>query len=323
MINPVPIKTANIFVTGGAGTLGRAIARHRKKNGWTGRLTVYSTSPWKHAELRRDYPDVQFVQGDIRNYETLRLAMLGHEIVIHAAAVKYIPDSEYASMDTFDVNVTGSELVCQAAHEVGVTHCLGISTDKACHPANAYGASKMMMEKVFQEYARAGTDTIFNLVRYGNVLESVGSVIEAWKKSVENGQPVRITNPEMTRFWLSPSQAVDYVLDALGTPSGRIFVPKMPALSIGKLLVYTIGMENYVTETIPMRPGEKLHETLLTYEETEYAEYYPNVNRDRKNGYYILHPTTDNRLNPAKHPYTSENAEQLDYDGLQELLRDE
>lgn len=322
MISPVPIKIANIFVTGGAGTLGRAIARHRKKHGWTGRLTVYSTSPWKHAELRRDYPDIQFVQGDIRNYETLRLAMLGHDIVIHAAAVKYIPDSEYASMDTIDVNVYGSELVCQAAREVGVVHCLGISTDKACHPANAYGASKMLMEKVFQEYARAGTDTIFNLVRYGNVLESVGSVIEAWKKSVENGQPVRITNLGMTRFWLSPSQAVDYVLDALGKPSGRIYIPKMPALSIGKLLEYTIG--DTKGEIIPMRPGEKLHETLITCEEAEYVDYFPKATRDQRNGYYILFPTTSKRIMwPGAEAYTSENAEQLEYDGLQELLRDE
>src|SRR3990167_5036455 len=138
------LKESNIFITGGAGTLGRAVARKWQRESWSGRLTVYSTSPWKHAQLRREFPGITFVQGDIRNYETLRLAMLGHDVVIHAAAVKYIPDSEWASMDTIDVNVYGSELVCQAAREVGVRHCLGISTDKACHPANTYGASKML-----------------------------------------------------------------------------------------------------------------------------------------------------------------------------------
>lgn len=313
------IENADIFVTGGAGTLGRAIARRRKEKGWTGRLTVYSTSPLKHAQLRADYPDIQFVQGDIRNYETLRLAMLGHDIVIHAAAVKYIPDSEWASMDTKSVNVDGSELVCQAAWETSVKHCLGISTDKACHPANTYGASKMLMEKTFQEYARAGTGTHFQLVRYGNVLESVGSVIEAWKKAVDAKQPVKITNPKMTRFWLSPSQAVDYIMIALGIPAGRIFIPEMPGLSIGKLLDYTIGLERCTTEFIPMRPGEKLHETLLTCEETDFVERYEGHGEP----FYILHPTTDKRIGMKLLPYTSENAHQLTREELDILLKNE
>lgn len=317
---PVPIKQANLFVTGGAGTLGRAIARRRKEHGWTGKLTVYSTSPYKHAELRRDYPDIQFVQGDIRNVETLKMAMVGHDYVIHAAAVKYIPDSEWASIDTIDVNVYGSEMVCQAARETGMSHCLGISTDKACHPANAYGASKMLMEKVFQEYARSPGGTLFNLVRYGNVLESVGSVVEAWRKSVENGEAVKITDPNMTRFWLSPSQAVDHIVSALGIPQGRIFVPAMPALSIGKLLEYTIsgmateGNEHPLIQTIPMRPGEKLHETLITQEEADYTEQYPN--------HYILHPSTDKRIGKMSYPFTSASCAQLTRDELMELLND-
>lgn len=316
MITPVPIKEANIFVTGGAGTLGRAIARRRHEEGWKGHLTVYSTSPLKHAELRSDYPGIHFVQGDIRNLETLRLAMTGHDVVIHAAAVKYIPDSEWASVDTIDVNVYGSQMVCQAANETGVIHCLGISTDKACHPANAYGASKMLMEKIFQEYARAKTDTQYHLVRYGNVLESVGSVIEAWKNAQAAGKPIRITEPEMTRFWLSPSQAVDYVIDALGVPSGRIYVPKMPALSIGKLAEYTLG--DVAFEKIPMRPGEKLHETLVTYEETHFTEHHPTWD------YMIIHPTTDERIpNTGYNPFTSQNAKQLTKEQLERLLQND
>ena len=207
------LKTANIFVTGGAGTLGKAIAKRRKKEGWTGRLTVYSTdSSDKHVKMKKIYPDVNFVQGDIRNHETLYNAIVGHDIVIHAAAVKVIPASEIASIDTFDVNVNGSMNVCYTARLAGVKHVLGISTDKACHPANAYGATKMLMEKIFQEYARIPEiETQYHLVRYGNVLESTGSVIEAWKNAVANDEKIKITDPEMTRFWLSPSQAVDYV----------------------------------------------------------------------------------------------------------------
>lgn len=317
--HPIPtIETANIFVTGGAGTLGRAIAKRRKQAGWTGKLTVYSTSPWKHAELKRDYPDILFVQGDIRNLETLRLAMAGHDIVIHAAAVKYIPDSEFASMDTFDVNVTGSQIVCQAAHEGGIGQCLGISTDKACHPANTYGASKMLMEKIFQEYARANVGTLYNLVRYGNVLESVGSVIESWKKSVAAGQPVKITDPEMTRFWLSPASAAAHVERALSIPSGRIYIPMEPALSIGKLLEYTLGKE-VKSERIPMRPGEKLHETLLTADERDFVESIHTA----KTPFFVLRPSTDLRVNhSAMEPYTSNTAHQLTHRELEELLHE-
>jgi len=319
------INTDNIFVTGGAGTLGKAIAQRRKDEGWTGKLTVYSTDAGKHNALRREFPDVICIQGDIRNGDMLRLAMVGHEIVIHAAAVKFIPDSEYASIDTIDVNVYGSEVVCEAARAAGVRHVLGISTDKACHPANAYGASKMLMEKVFQEHARYGGETIFNLVRYGNVLESRGSVIEAWKKAMERGEKINLTDENMTRFWLSPSQAVDYVVESLKLPSGRIYIPKMPGLSIGKLLDYTMldvagGWGGWVNH-IPMRPGEKLHEMLLTPEETEFAEVYPSVGG--RPAFFVLHPSTDKRFEVDDPPltYTSDIARELTPEELEELLK--
>ena len=317
-----PDKTlaeSDIFMTGGAGTLGRAFACKRKREGWTGRLTVYSTSPWKHAQMKRDFPDVKFVQGDIRNYETLRLAMLGHDIVIHAAAVKYIPDSEWASIDTYDVNVTGSQMVCQAAWETGIKKCLGISTDKACHPANTYGATKMLMEKIFQEYARTPSGTYFQLVRYGNVLESVGSVIETWKKSIEAKQVPKITDPDMTRFWLSPSQAADHVVEALTIPAGRIYIPNELALAIGKLFEYAIGEQNTPVDRVPLRPGEKLHETLLTCDELDFAEVYPFSNPP----HFILHPSTDKRMKRSFfNAYTSDTAPQLTREQLAELLND-
>ena len=180
-----------VFCTGGAGTLGLAIARRRKQEGWTGRFTVYSRDEHKHAAMRRLYPDIQFVQGDIRNLETLKLAMVGHDTVLHLAAAKVIPVSEYYSMDTLDINVYGSMNVCMAARETGAEHVLGISTDKACHSANAYGSTKYMMEKVFQEYARVDDDlTQFHIVRYGNVIESNGSVVQAWKEALARGEPV-------------------------------------------------------------------------------------------------------------------------------------
>lgn len=319
------ITKADIFMTGGAGTLGRAIARRRAEKGWSGRLTVYSTDEHKHAFMRRLYPDVQYVQGDIRNPETLYLAMVGHDICLHLAATKVIPVSEYQSIDTIDVNIYGSQVVAQTCVRANIEHALAISTDKACHPHNLYGATKMAMEKVWQEYARAGFDTQFHLVRYGNVLESTGSVVEFWKQSVQRGEPIKITEPTMTRFWLSPQQAVDLVIDALEWNSGQVLIPMHPALSIGKLAEYSIGIgldqdegEAWPIEPIPLRPGEKMHETLLTVEELEYAM---KGNYER----IILGPTTGMKVPKEDRfelPYTSDTAIELTKEQLAELLDD-
>ena len=313
------ITKADIIMTGGAGTLGRAIARRRAEKGWSGRLTVYSTDEHKHAFMRRTYPDVQYVQGDIRNPETLLLAMVGHDICLHLGATKVIPVSEYQSIDTIDVNIYGSQVVAQACVRANIQHALAISTDKACHPVNLYGATKMAMEKTWQEYARADFDTQFHLVRYGNVLESTGSVVEFWKKSVERGEPIKITDPEMTRFWLSPQQAVDLVINALVWRSGQILIPMHPALSIGKLAEYSTGTDFIDdVEYIPIRPGEKMHETLLTVEELQYAVEVPE-NR------MVLGPTTgvktpvEDRLEA---PYSSDTARELTREELADLLDD-
>lgn len=317
------ITKANLFVTGGAGTLGRAIARRRKQENWSGELTVYSTDDHKHDVMRKDYPDVHYIQGDIRNPEALYMAMCGHDVVIHAAAVKVIPTSEYASIDTFDVNLNGSLNVFAQAVRAGVEHVLAISTDKACHAANAYGSTKYMMEKAAQEYSRVEYfDTKFHLVRYGNVLESTGSVIEFWKKAVAAGEPIKITDPEMTRFWLSPSQAVDYVLQSFDFASGVIFIPKMPALAIWKLAQYVLDKGDkgnpLMFTRIPLRPGEKLHETLLTLEELAYAH-------EKDAGFYTLVPTTSLKtpggMRPTT-PYSSDIARELTREELMELLND-
>lgn len=311
------LSEASVFLTGGAGTLGRAIAERRKREGWTGKLTVYSTDSHKHDYMRRLYPDVGFVQGDIRNPETLYNAMVGHDTCLHLAAVKVIPDSEFWSLDTIDVNINGSINVCVQAMNAGITHVLGISTDKSAHPANAYGATKYLNEKVFQEYARIPSEVQFHLVRYGNVLESTSSVLEIWKKAKAAGQPIKITDPNMTRFWLSPQQAVDMVIASLELPSGQIYIPKMKALRIMTMAEYVLG-GGVEIERIEMRPGEKIHETLLTTEECEYAL--------DMGSHYILHPTTGAKHNPyhlINKPYTSETAEEMTKDELLTLLKNE
>lgn len=313
------LSNANIFMTGGAGTLGQAIATRRQKEGWTGKLTVYSSDAHKHDLMRRYFPDVNFIQGDIRNPETLYNGMVGHDIVLHLAAVKVIPASEWASIDTVDVNVNGSLNVCQQSISAGIKHVLGISTDKAAYPVNAYGASKMLMEKIFQEYSRIESDTQFHLCRYGNVLESTGSVIEAWKNAVARGEAIQITDPNMTRFWLSPQQAVDIVLSALEEDSGRIYVPRMKSLSIAKLARYTVfdGEPIFTAKSIPLRPGEKFHECLVTAEEAKRSFPYPSA--------WIIPPTTE--ANPyhlhSNEAFTSDQAEEMTQDELLRLLRNE
>lgn len=317
------LESSNILITGGAGTFGHALARRRKADGWTGKLTVYSTDTHKHELMRREYPDINFVQGDIRTGEILYNAMCGHDVVIHAAAVKVIPASEFNSIDTFDVNVNGSRNVCACAITANIKHLIGISTDKACHAVNAYGASKYMMEKVFQEYSRQPFDTQFHLVRFGNVLESNGSVIESWRRAFANGEPIKMTDPAMSRFWLSPSQAVQCAMDALEFPSGYIYIPKLPALSLGKLAEYAVwnkpGEEEIglVTARIPVRPGEKVHEELLTQEEGWYAAVL--IKKDGQKG-YILCPTTTQRNEFPLPPYSSDIAPELTKIELSDLL---
>lgn len=309
------LKTDNIFVTGGAGSLGRAIARKRQEEGWKGKFTVYSRDTFKHERMRKLYPDVTFIQGDILNPELLYNAMVGHDYCLHLGAAKVIPTSEYQSIDTFDVNVSGSLNVCIQAMRAGMKHVLGISTDKVCYPVNAYGASKLMMEKVFQEYARIPSDTQFHLVRYGNCLESTGSVIEAWKDAVENGKSVKMTDPTMTRFFLSPAQAAGYAIRALGYASGLIFVPRMPSLSIGKLAEYALPKEfgNVEIERIPLRPGEKMHESLITAEEGNRV--------DLREDYYLLFPSTVSNFS-ASGAYSSDIARELTHEELTALLND-
>jgi len=310
------LQHGNIFVTGGAGTLGNAIARVRQEEGWEGKLTVYSRDSHKHDKMRRQYPDINFIQGDILNPETLYLSMIGHDIVIHAAACKVIPDSERDTLYTIGSNIDGSAYVFSAALQTGISHVVSISTDKAAYPVNAYGASKFLMEKTCQEYARAAKGehiTQFHLVRYGNVLESSSSVIEAWKKAVSNGETIKVTDPEMTRFWISPRQAVELVfLSLTKTESGEIYIPKASALSIGKLALYTVGAEEYTR--IPIRPGEKMHECLVTQEESHYARDIGKA--------FIVRPTTEERSPAGFAAYTSDTAPELSQEELEELLYD-
>lgn len=307
------LSQADLWVSGGAGTWGRALAARRKREGWTGKMTVFSTDTTKHTRMRRDFPDIHYVCGDIRNYDAVFNSMVGADYVVHLAAVKVIPVSEHNVLDTIDVNVTGSMVVANAAMQAGIKKVIGVSTDKAAHPANMYGATKKLMEGIFCEYDALQTPTEYFLTRSGNVLESTGSVIEAWRNAVAHGEPIQMTDPAMTRYYLSPAQSIQVIIDAFELNlSGTILVPKMPSLSTGRLAEYVVG--DHPVSRVPIRPGEKLHEELVTIEETDRTF--------ETEKYFVIGPSTGKKASSPSRPYSSDIAPELTRDELMALLND-
>jgi UDP-N-acetylglucosamine 4,6-dehydratase len=254
--------SGNILITGGSGTLGHAIVRTAKAEGWDCTFTIYSRSELRQANMRQEYRDLRYVLGDVRDYDRLSAAVAGHDLVIHAAAVKRIPEAEAQPVNCYETNVIGSMNVARACIAGGVARCVGISTDKACRAITAYGASKLAMEKLFQ--AQQGP-TIFTLCRYGNVVASNGSVIPLWRQQAKAGQPLTVTDPEMTRFWMGESDAVDTIKYGAQQAHGTIAVPKMHSLSIAELAhIIAPGAE---LQTTGLRSIEKRHEDLIHEDE--------------------------------------------------------
>lgn len=283
------ILEGNVLITGGSGFLGRAILRRAEQEDWPARFIVYSRDETKQWELKRRYPGVNCLLGDVaRDLDRLTAAMIGCDIVIHAGAVKYIPEAEFNVSETIDVNIIGSRNVAIAARVAGVKTVVGISTDKACSPTNTYGATKMLMERYFAEANRMG-GTKFITVRYGNVVGSTGSVIPVFKKQILDYGEIRITDPRMTRFWLGVDQAVSLVLYAVSKaqecPGWTIIdpCPAMTILDLAKAVAGSINAEVPLQYT-GIRPGEKIHENLWSEQEAPRIEALGT--------YYGLRPAT-------------------------------
>ncbi|MEM1165255.1 MAG: UDP-N-acetylglucosamine 4,6-dehydratase (inverting) [Planctomycetota bacterium] len=262
---------SNILVTGGTGTFGKAFIRHALEHLDPERLVVFSRDELKQHEMRTsgfDDPRLRYFIGDVRDETRLRRAMSGVDVVVHAAALKQVPACEYNPFEAIMTNVMGARNVVEASIDAGVKRVIALSTDKAVAPVNLYGATKLCSEKLFTQsnaYA-SGTETVFANVRYGNVLGSRGSVIPLFKKQRETGV-VTVTHPEMTRFWLRVEQGVDLVVKAMEmTRGGEIFVPKIPSMRIVDL-AHTIAPDCNI-EFIGVRPGEKLHETMISADES-------------------------------------------------------
>lgn len=238
--------TGNILVTGGAGFLARAIYRRARREAWPIHWVCASRDDSKHSALQRLYPEVETVIADVGLDSVHRLTdlMRGFDTVIHAAAWKYVDRGEHEARAVTQTNVVGSMQVAEAAMRARVPRVVGVSTDKAVAPVNNYGATKFLMERIFQESARL-SETRFTLVRYGNVVGSTGSVIPMFNAAAREGRPIRLTDPSMTRFWMSPDEAVDTVLAGLDAPNGTVTIPACRSMSMHDLTLMALGYEGH------------------------------------------------------------------------------
>ncbi|WP_423062982.1 UDP-N-acetylglucosamine 4,6-dehydratase (inverting) [Candidiatus Paracoxiella cheracis] len=264
----------SLLITGGTGSFGQCFVKKVIENYKPKKLIIFSRDELKQYEMSqvfsdREYPFIRYFIGDVRDYNRLEMALRDVDIVIHAAALKHVPIAEYNPYECIQTNVIGAQNIVRAALMNKVETVLALSTDKAVNPINLYGASKLAAEKIFIAGNNIrGTDpTRFSVVRYGNVIGSRGSVVKLFKKLLANGaKSLPITDERMTRFWITLPQSVDFVLSCLTqSHGGEIFVPKIPSMRIvdlAKAIAPSIGLE-----TIGIRPGEKLHEWLLTADE--------------------------------------------------------
>lgn len=266
------IRGKSILITGGTGSFGRAFVaaalKLRPK-----RLVVFSRDEYKQHQMQGQFRDkaMRYFIGDVRDGERLRRAMHGIDVVVHAAALKQVPAIEYNPFEAVKTNVIGAENVINAAIDAGVSRVVALSSDKAVNPINMYGATKLCADKMFvagNAYAGA-TRASFSVVRYGNVIGSRGSVVELFKKLRETGT-VPVTDARMTRFWITLEQGVKLVLSAIDDmKGGEIFVPKIPSMRILDLVkAVAPGCK---VKIVGIRPGEKLHEALLTEDDATHT----------------------------------------------------
>ena len=319
-----------LMITGGTGSFGNTVLNRFLKTD-VRQIVIFSRDEKKQEDMRIELRSqkVKFVIGDVRDYNSVAAAMRGVDYVFHAAALKQVPSCEFYPMEAVRTNVIGTDNVLNAAASHDVQRVVLLSTDKAVYPINAMGISKAMAEKVLIAKARTieqGHGPILSATRYGNVIASRGSVIPLFIEKILAGQPLLITDPEMTRFLMSLEDSVDLVLHAFEHGrQGDIFVQKAPASTIRDLGValQRLFASHVPTEIIGTRHGEKLYESLVSREEMAKAEdmgrYYriPSDNRDLN---YELFISQGNPAANAIDDYTSHNTERLDADAVTRLL---
>jgi len=300
-----------ILLTGGTGSFGQkfteiVLREHNPKI-----IRIFSRGELLQQEMRQKFNDdsrLRFFIGDVRDRERVYRAMNGADIVVHAAALKQVPTCEYNPIEAVRTNVNGAINVVDAIIDNGVEKAIAVSSDKAVHPVNLYGATKLVMERLFvQANVYTGRrKSRFSCVRYGNVIGSRGSVVPLFLEQRENGK-ITITDERMTRFWITLEQGVNFVIDCIGRMyGGEVFVPKIPSMKVTEMAdVVVPGAER---EVIGIRPGEKVNEVLLTEEEARHAKEFPD--------YFVIEPVfpfwgkgnlAGGRPLPRDFRYTSDN----------------
>lgn len=332
------LSEQRVLVIGGTGSLGKALVRRllTGEMGTPARVTVFSRDEAKQHEMRLAWRDLKtatdeviyqnaqerlhFIIGDVRDYSSVAAAVMNADIIFHAAALKQVPTCEYFPYEAVLTNIVGAQNVVRAVREhVSSTRLVvGISTDKACKPINVMGMTKAIQERVLIEGNLEAPRTRFLCVRYGNVIASRGSVIPLFQDQIRKGGPVTITLPEMTRFLLSLDQAVDAVFAAVrcGLP-GETYVPKVPSARVVDIADVLINSQDIPIVYTGIRPGEKVHEILVSEEECHRTS--------ERDGYYVVCPILPElRREPIgqralKDEYSSQRVT-LDHNGLRALL---
>jgi UDP-N-acetylglucosamine 4,6-dehydratase len=315
-----------ILITGGTGSFGKKMTKILLAEKNPRKIIIFSRDELKQHEMRvsgYDDPRLRYFIGDVRDRDRLVRAMHGVDVVVHAAALKQVPACEYNPMEAVKTNIIGTSNVLEAALDAGVKKVLALSTDKAVSPVNLYGGTKLVAEKlVIQSNAyAAGTSTRYSCVRYGNVVGSRGSVVPLFLKQRANGK-ITITDERMTRFWLSLEQGVHFVINCIEQmEGGEVFVPKIPSTKVVDL-ARAIAPEAEIG-IIGIRPGEKLHEDLLSPDEARHT-----VELERM---YVIQPAEAiwfgyswkdrGKTLPDGFSYTSDtNTEWLDVEGIKEYI---
>ena len=273
-----------VLVTGGTGSFGQAFVRLLVEHFEPARILVYSRDELKQFEMDRnlDYPNLEFMIGDVRDAERIQRAIRGIDVVVHAAALKQVPTAEQNPIETIKTNILGAENVVNACLDSKVTNVIVLSTDKAVNPVNLYGATKLCSDKLFvAANMLAGPEgTKFSVVRYGNVIGSRGSVIPFFKEQARTGK-LPITDERMTRFWITLDQGVNFVAHCLDLmKGGEIFIPKLPSMKMVDL-ARAMGPDCEI-EIIGIRPGEKLDEVMVPRDEARNTLEFDN--------YFIIQP---------------------------------
>ena len=327
------LKGKKILITGGTGSLGNALTSRLLESD-VDTIRIYSRNESKQVEMERKFNDekLRFLIGDIRDKERLETALEDIDIVFHAAALKHVPVIEYNPFESIKTNVVGSQNVIDAAIKQDVDKAICISTDKAVSPLNTYGATKLLMEKLFvtaNNFVNLERhQTKFLALRYGNVFGSSGSIIPTFLQQIKNGQKITITDSMMTRFSVTMEQALDFILDCTnyGKPS-EIYIPKLKGYSIEIIIeAFRSLFKNVEVEKIGVRPGEKFHEVLMSSDEARYSWDLGNktmIANPSKSDNEILHLYSNKiKKNTDVQAYSSEYVEKLTADEIKKLIQE-